>query len=93
MGWGCSVVLLNSGWNWVPMKKGCEGISMISTNAAMMPLPRDEPPSGNEYILGIHNIIEKEVRDISEAAIGRRRPASRVDLRIRAPGPFSAGRR
>lgn len=53
MGWGCSGVLLNSGWNWVPMKKGCEGISMISTNAAMMPLPRDEatPPVTNIYLV------------------------------------------
>ena len=46
MGWGCSGV---------PMKKGCEGISMISTNAAMMPLPRDEatPPVTNIYLVFI----------------------------------------
>lgn len=46
MGWRCSGV---------PMKKGCEGISMISTNAAMMPLPRDEatPPVTNIYLVFI----------------------------------------
>lgn len=37
MGWGCSGVLLNSGWNWVPMKNGWPGILYASVPGEALP--------------------------------------------------------
>jgi hypothetical protein len=44
MGFGASGLEVNSGWNWVPIKNGCPGISTISISFPFGETPENTNP-------------------------------------------------